>query len=103
MANAYGKHWFNNGLIEKYSFECPEGWEKGRLKKIGEAASKRMKENNPMHNLSEEQRKERAEKIHQYNLNKTEEQKQNKSKAISKKKKGKPRTTPVWNKGKKGV
>ena len=27
-----GKHWFNNGIIETYDFECPEGFTKGRLK-----------------------------------------------------------------------
>ena len=27
-----GKHWFNNGIIETYAFECPEGFVKGRLK-----------------------------------------------------------------------
>ena len=26
--------WFNNGLIEKSSFDCPEGFTKGRLKKM---------------------------------------------------------------------
>ena len=103
MTNKKDRKWYNNGIIEKCSFECPDGWEKGRLKKIGEAASKRMRENNPMYKLTEEQKKTRAEKIHLYNLNKTEEQKQHKSEAISKSKKGKPRTTPVWNKGKKGV
>lgn len=27
-----GKHWYNNGIIETYDFECPKGFEKGRLK-----------------------------------------------------------------------
>ena len=27
-----GKYWFNNGIIETYAFECPEGFVKGRLK-----------------------------------------------------------------------
>ena len=69
MINKKGRKWYNNGIIEKCSFECPDGWEKGRLKKIGEAASKRMRENNPMYKLTEEQKKTRAEKIHLYNLN----------------------------------
>lgn len=30
---AEGKHWFNNGQIEKYDFECPEGFIQGRLKR----------------------------------------------------------------------
>lgn len=32
---ALGKKWFNNGVIERYSFECPEGFQKGRLKRYG--------------------------------------------------------------------
>ena len=27
-----GKHWYNNGIIETYDLECPEGFTKGRLK-----------------------------------------------------------------------
>jgi len=30
---AAGKKWFNNSVIETYQFECPEGFNKGRLKK----------------------------------------------------------------------
>lgn len=30
---ALGKSWYNNGIIETYQFECPEGFSKGRLKK----------------------------------------------------------------------
>ncbi len=104
MSNpAKGKHWYNNGEIEKYALECPVGWNRGRLKKIGEAASKRMIENNPMHFMSEEQLKKRAEKIHQYNLNKTEEQIKHKSEAISRANKGKLKGNIPWNKGKKGL
>lgn len=29
---AAGKHWFNNGMLETYAFECPEGFDKGRLR-----------------------------------------------------------------------
>lgn len=29
---ARGKHWYNNGEIEMYAFDCPEGFIKGRLK-----------------------------------------------------------------------
>lgn len=29
-----GKHWFNNGEIETYAIECPEGFTKGRLKGV---------------------------------------------------------------------
>lgn len=29
---ALGKHWYNNGIIQTYAFECPEGFKKGRLK-----------------------------------------------------------------------
>ena len=46
---ARGKHWFNNGLIEKYDYECPIGFKKGRLpqseetkKKIGAASKGRI-------------------------------------------------------------
>lgn len=28
-----GKKWFTNGITEFYGFDCPEGFEKGRLKK----------------------------------------------------------------------
>lgn len=31
--SALGKTWYNNGIIETYQFECPEGFSKGRLKK----------------------------------------------------------------------
>lgn len=34
-----GKHWYNNGIIETYAFECPDGFEKGRLKFSKEAIS----------------------------------------------------------------
>lgn len=27
-----GKHWYNNGVVETYAFECPEGFSKGRMK-----------------------------------------------------------------------
>lgn len=30
---AKGKHWFNNGEIETYAFDCPDGFVKGRLKR----------------------------------------------------------------------
>lgn len=28
-----GKHWFNNGIIETYAFECPEGFIPGMLRR----------------------------------------------------------------------
>jgi len=28
---ALGKHWYNNGVIERYHEEQPQGWIKGRL------------------------------------------------------------------------
>jgi hypothetical protein len=31
--SALGKSWFNNGSLETYQLECPEGFSKGRLKK----------------------------------------------------------------------
>ena len=31
IGSAKDKHWFNNGIIETYSKECPEGFVKGRL------------------------------------------------------------------------
>lgn len=27
-----GKHWYNNGLIERFAFECPEGFKPGRIR-----------------------------------------------------------------------
>jgi len=27
-----GKHWFNNGIIEVFCYECPSGFISGRLK-----------------------------------------------------------------------
>lgn len=27
-----GRHWYNNGVIETQSYECPEGFTKGRLR-----------------------------------------------------------------------
>lgn len=30
---ALGKKWFNDGVVERYLTECPEGWSKGRLRK----------------------------------------------------------------------
>lgn len=29
-----GKHWYNNGIIETYAFECPEGFKVGRVKRV---------------------------------------------------------------------
>lgn len=29
-----GKHWFNNGKINKYCYECPDGFTPGRLRQI---------------------------------------------------------------------
>lgn len=54
---AAGKSWFNNGLIETYCFDCPEGFSKGRLKRESNGKkgllwytngveSKQFKENN---------------------------------------------------------
>lgn len=28
-----GRHWYNNGIEEKMTFECPIGWKEGRLNK----------------------------------------------------------------------
>ena len=38
--NALGKHWFNNGVEETYAFDCPEGFNKGRLKRYAEQSRK---------------------------------------------------------------
>ena len=27
-----GRHWFNNGIEQKWCYECPEGWQPGRIK-----------------------------------------------------------------------
>ena len=27
-----GRHWFNNGIEQKWCYECPEGWQLGRIK-----------------------------------------------------------------------
>ena len=29
-----GMSWFNNGVINKMAYECPEGFVKGKLKKV---------------------------------------------------------------------
>ena len=35
MSDAFkGRHWYNNGIVQIQSFECPIGFTKGRLKKI---------------------------------------------------------------------
>lgn len=34
LGSAKGKHWFNNGKVETYDFECPEGFIKGRLPRL---------------------------------------------------------------------
>lgn len=31
IGSAKDKHWFNNGVIETYAFDCPDGFIKGRL------------------------------------------------------------------------
>jgi hypothetical protein len=33
VGSAKGKHWYNNGVIETYGIECPEGFSAGRLSK----------------------------------------------------------------------
>lgn len=40
VGSANGKHWFNNGEKETYAFECPEGYQKGRLKRYAELTQK---------------------------------------------------------------
>lgn len=101
------KRWYNNGVREICCFEAdkPEGeeWVLGRLPRSWENNSKHMRENNPMWTMTEEEKKARAEKLHNYNLNKTEEQKKHKSEAISKAKKDKYKGSIPWNKGLKGV
>lgn len=39
--NIMGKHWYNNGIVNRFSFECPDGFVKGRLK-IGKTWNKGM-------------------------------------------------------------
>lgn len=53
-----GKHWFNNGIIETYAEECPEGFVKGRLKfskewnaNIKAAIQRRVQNGGNRHNL----------------------------------------------------
>ena len=31
--NSSGRHWYNNGKVNKFCFECPEGFVPGRLRK----------------------------------------------------------------------
>lgn len=97
------KRWWTDGVNEKFAEECPEGWRNGRAARIGAAARERMIKNNPMHNLTEVQKQAHADKLHQYNLNKTAEQIKHKSEAISNATKGKHVGQIPWNKGKKGV
>ena len=34
LSPMYGRHWYNNGIVQVMSFECPIGFTKGMLKKI---------------------------------------------------------------------
>lgn len=96
------KHWYNNGIIEHLYFECPEGWVAGRLP-VSEATRKKHSDNNAWKIMTEEQKEQHRQHLIDYNKNKTKEQIQHKSEAISKAKTGKYKGRPAWNKGKKGL
>ena len=103
MSNAAaGKHWYNNGIEQKYFSECPEGWKPGRLP-ISEETRRKHIENNGMHNMTEEQKQARLDKIKAFRENESLEHKKHKSEAISAATKGKHEGRQPWNKGKKGV
>lgn len=102
MPNKKGRKWYNNGKIEGCYENCPEGFIPGRLP-ISEETRIKHSINNGMKNISEEKMIQRNNKISETKQNKSEEEKIIYSKHLSEAKKGKPRTTPVWNKGKKGV
>lgn len=34
LSPMYGRKWYNNGIVQVMSLECPIGFIKGRLKKI---------------------------------------------------------------------
>lgn len=99
---AAGKHWYNNGVEQKYFSECPEGWKAGRLP-ISEETRRKHVENNGMHNMNEEQKQSRLDKIKAFRENESLEHKKHKSEAISAATKGKHKGREPWNKGKKGV
>lgn len=102
MPNKKGRKWYNNGKIEGCYENCPEGFIPGRLP-ISEETRLKHSINNGMKNISKEEMIKRNNKISETKQNKSEEEKIIYSKHLSKAKKGKPRTTPVWNKDKKGV
>ena len=102
MPNKKGRKWYNNGKIEGCYENCPEGFIPGILT-ISEETRLKHSINNGMNNISKEEMIKRNNKISETKQNKSEEEKIIYSKHLSEAKKGKPRTTPVWNKGKKGV
>lgn len=42
-----GRHWFNNGIVQEYLFECPEGWARGKLTKRKKNPNRPMKPRPP--------------------------------------------------------
>ena len=90
-----GKHWYNNGEVELYANECPDGFQKGRLK-MSEAKrahyNEVRKQNNVgekiskgLHNRSDEEKLETYNKWKEsYNKRDKEQERERRRKTIAK-------------------
>lgn len=72
-----GLHWFNNGIHNIQSKECPEGFVPGRLGDFTCSEETKQKKRDIERNMTDEQRKKRSENISKAHIGKhfTEEQK----------------------------
>lgn len=92
------KHWYNNGISEVLTEECPIDYIAGRLP-VSDITRKKHSENNGIHKLTEDQLIERNNKISNTKQSKTEQEKLEYSNKLSITRKGKGIGKPSWNKG----
>lgn len=92
------KHWYNNGISEVLTDECPIGYISGRLS-VSDITRKKHSENNGIHKLTKEQLVERNNKISSTKQPKSAQEKLEYSNKLSKARKGKGIGKPSWNKG----
>ena len=78
-----GKHWYNNGIKNVQTFECPLGFVPGRLGDFTQSEETKQKKRDWYKNLTEEQRKEYKQHVSESHIGKhlSETRKQNISKA----------------------
>lgn len=96
------RHWYNNGEIETWCSECPDGFSPGRLP-FSEKAKENMSKSSAIRRMTDEQRLLRRQKISATKQAKSPEEKAEYANKISVARKGKCVGRAPWNKGKHGV